>query len=147
MMESRHFDKQLPPEGMLFWRFLGSSNIIVAGNASWRERAKPIRNALARSVGTYIPQFGAASQKLVGILGDADSEERNSSAGVSRLLERLCAPIFARCDWHDGTRTCLRCSRGSKLHIRCAVPLKGQTKCYASRQQLKSRISFLWIKQ
>lgn len=95
-MESRHFDKQRPPDGMLYWRFLGWSNIIVVGNASWREHAKPIRNAISRSVSMYIPQFVALSQKLVGILCDADSKARDSSYDCAEGVYRVCWSDFAR---------------------------------------------------
>ena len=78
-MENRSFDKQPPPKDMLFWRFIGQSNIIVVDDARWKEFARPIRNSLARSAGTCMPQFVKLTRELIDILlasfiSDNDSE-------------------------------------------------------------------------
>ena len=93
-MENRSFDKQPPPKDMLFWRFIGQSNIIVVDDARWKEFARPIRNSLARSAGTCIPQFVKLTRELIDILlasfdSSSDPDSKSSRVCWSSLAHRF----------------------------------------------------------
>ncbi|EIN09015.1 cytochrome P450 [Punctularia strigosozonata HHB-11173 SS5] len=56
------YPKEVPPDGMLLWRFVGYSNIILSNGEAWKRHSKVVRDALQRNL--PIEEFASLARKL-----------------------------------------------------------------------------------
>ena len=62
------FPKEVPPDGMLLWRFVGYSNIILSNGEAWKRHSRIVRSALNRNV--PLEGFATLARKLFRVMGD-----------------------------------------------------------------------------
>ncbi|KAF3398595.1 Cytochrome P450 4c21 [Penicillium rolfsii] len=60
------FPKELPPDGLLLWHLIGTSNVVTANGKQWKQQSAIIRGGL--NAGIPIDTFVALSEKVTAIL-------------------------------------------------------------------------------
>ena len=65
------YPKEVPPDGLLLWRFTGYRNVILSNGAAWRRHSKIIKAALDRNL--PIEEFGLLARKLSKQMGNGGS--------------------------------------------------------------------------
>ncbi|KAF8548818.1 cytochrome P450 [Imleria badia] len=61
------YPKEVPPDGLLLWRFVGYSNVILSNGPAWKRHSKIIKAALDRNL--PVEKFGLLAQKLFKQMG------------------------------------------------------------------------------
>ncbi|TFY70743.1 hypothetical protein EVG20_g2277 [Dentipellis fragilis] len=60
--------KEVPPDDMLLWRFVGRTNVILANGKSWQRHSRVVKSALDRNV--PIADFVGLGYKLFNVMGE-----------------------------------------------------------------------------
>ncbi|KAJ6490472.1 cytochrome P450 [Mycena vulgaris] len=61
------YPKEVPPDGMLLWRFVGYSNIILSNGEPWKRHSRVVKTALNRNV--PIGEFASLAKRLFTQMG------------------------------------------------------------------------------
>lgn len=61
------FPKEVPPDGMLLWRFVGFQNIILSNGKSWARHSRIVKEALNRNL--PVEDFAMLARKLFKKMG------------------------------------------------------------------------------
>jgi hypothetical protein len=61
------YPKEVPPDGLLLWRFVGYSNIILSNGIAWKRHSRVVKTALNRNV--PIGEFASLARKLFKQMG------------------------------------------------------------------------------
>jgi hypothetical protein len=77
------FPKELPPDGLLLWRFIGLSNILMTNCNTWRKHSTVICDGFNLRI--PMESFIALSRSLFGKIGD----KPNTTASFSGLAQRF----------------------------------------------------------
>lgn len=77
------FPKELPPDGLLLWRFIGCSNILMTNGTTWRKHSAVIRDGFNLRI--PMESFITLSRSLFGIIGD----KPNTTVSFSDLAQRF----------------------------------------------------------
>lgn len=62
------YSKEVPPDGLLLWRLVGYSNVILANGAQWKRHSQIVKSALSGRV--PIEEFASLSIKLFKRMAD-----------------------------------------------------------------------------
>jgi cytochrome P450 len=77
------YPKELPPDGLLLWRFIGVSNILMTNGEIWRKHSTVIRDGFNLKI--PIDTFITLSRSLFGLIGD----KPNTTVSFSDLAQRF----------------------------------------------------------
>ena len=61
------YPKEVPPDGLLLWKFVGYNNVILSNGAAWKRHSKIIKAALDRNL--PVEEFGLLARKLFKQMG------------------------------------------------------------------------------
>ena len=62
------YPKEVPPDGLLLWKFVGYNNVILSNGAAWKRHSKIIKAALDRNL--PVEEFGFLARKLFKQMGN-----------------------------------------------------------------------------
>ncbi|KAJ7824618.1 cytochrome P450 [Mycena olivaceomarginata] len=65
------YPKEVPPDGLLLWRFVGYENIILSNGEAWKRHSRVVKTALNRNV--PIGEFASLAKKLFVQMGKGGS--------------------------------------------------------------------------
>ncbi|KAJ6471486.1 cytochrome P450 [Mycena sanguinolenta] len=65
------YPKEVPPDGLLLWRFVGYQNIILSNGEAWKRHSRVVKTALNRNV--PVGEFAALAKKLFSQMGKGGS--------------------------------------------------------------------------
>ncbi|KAJ7750445.1 cytochrome P450 [Mycena maculata] len=65
------YPKEVPPDGLLLWRFVGFQNIILSNGEAWKRHSRVVKTALNRNV--PVGEFASLAKKLFTQMGKGGS--------------------------------------------------------------------------
>lgn len=101
------YSKEVPPDGLLLWRLVGYSNVILANGDQWKRHSQVVKSALSGRV--PIEEFASLSTKLFKRMGDGGRfsidqllmvSDLNSRNGFAQDLIMYAAVHFRRCRYY-----------------------------------------------
>ena len=76
-----NYPKEAPPDGLLLWRLVGYSNIILSNGEQWKRHSRAVKAALNRNV--PIEEFVRLSEKLFKVMATGGRKRWDELAMVS----------------------------------------------------------------
>ncbi|KAG2032475.1 cytochrome P450 [Suillus americanus] len=81
------YPKELPPDGLLLWRFIGGSNILMANGDRWKKHSRVIRDAFNLSI--PVDQFIYLSKNLFDAINPPSEENNTHTVDFAELAQRF----------------------------------------------------------
>jgi cytochrome P450 len=81
------YPKELPPDGLLLWRFIGGSNILMANGDRWKKHSMTIRDAFNLSI--PVNQFIHLSKNLFDVINPPSEENDTHTVDFADLAQRF----------------------------------------------------------
>ncbi|KAH7908425.1 cytochrome P450 [Hygrophoropsis aurantiaca] len=81
------YPKELPPDGLLLWRFIGNSNVLMTNGDKWRKHSRVIRDAFALPI--PIDLFASLAKNLFAVISPPSSPQRTHTVDFSELAQRF----------------------------------------------------------
>ncbi|KAG0703250.1 cytochrome P450 [Suillus ampliporus] len=81
------YPKELPPDDLLLWRFIGGSNVLMANGERWKKHSRVIRDAFNLSI--PVDQFTHLSKNLFDVINPPSEENDTHTVGFSELAQRF----------------------------------------------------------
>ncbi|KAG1866682.1 cytochrome P450 [Suillus subluteus] len=81
------YPKELPPDGLLLWRFIGGSNILMANGDRWKKHSRVIHDAFNLSI--PVDQFIYLSKNLFDAINPPSEENDTHTVDFAELAQRF----------------------------------------------------------
>ncbi|KAH7927491.1 cytochrome P450 [Leucogyrophana mollusca] len=81
------FPKELPPDGLLLWRFIGGSNVLMANGDKWRKHSRVIRDAFGLPI--PVDLFTSLAKNLFAVISPPSSPSDSHTVDFSELAQRF----------------------------------------------------------
>jgi cytochrome P450 len=81
------YPKELPPDGLLLWRFIGASNILMTNGDQWKKHSRVIRDAFNLSI--PVDQFTYLSKNLFDVINPPSEENDTHTVNFAELAQRF----------------------------------------------------------
>lgn len=81
------YPKELPPDGLLLWRFIGGSNILMANGDRWKKHSRTIRDAFNLSI--PVNQFIYLSKNLFDVINPPSEKNDTHTVDFADLAQRF----------------------------------------------------------
>lgn len=81
------YPKELPPDGLLLWRFIGGSNILMANGDRWKKHSRVIRDAFNISI--PVDQFTYLSKNLFDAINPPSEENDTHTVDFAEFAQRF----------------------------------------------------------
>lgn len=81
------YPKELPPDGLLLWRFIGCSNILMSNGDRWKKHSRIILDAFNLSI--PVDQFTILAKNLFDVINPPSVEGDTHTVDFSDLAQRF----------------------------------------------------------
>ncbi|KAG1863014.1 cytochrome P450 [Suillus tomentosus] len=81
------YPKELPSDGLLLWRFIGSSNILMTNGDRWKKHSRVIRDAFNLSI--PVDQFTQLSKNLFDVINPPSDKNDTHTVDFADLAQRF----------------------------------------------------------
>lgn len=81
------YPKELPSDGLLLWRFIGGSNILMTNGDRWKKHSRVIRDAFNLSI--PVDQFTQLSKNLFDVINPPSDKNDTHTVDFADLAQRF----------------------------------------------------------